>query len=173
MKCQHCNEREANTHIKRNINGKKEEMYLCDKCAEELGVMKEFEFEPFGAFANDSLFGNLLTAGVSALNTLTGIDRCTYCGSTWSDIVNSGRVGCDHCYEKFESRLEPSLERLHGKTKHIGKTVSYTEEEEAETKPESEVEKLKAELKTAIQEQRFEDAAVLRDKINELTKEEK
>ncbi len=174
MKCQHCNEREANTHIKRNINGKKEELYLCEECARELGVMKEFEFEPFSAFGTDSLFGNLLTAGVSAFNTLTGIDRCTYCGSTFNDIVNSGRVGCDHCYEKFESRLEPSIERLHGRTKHIGKSVSYTEEEAPEEeKSENEVEKLKAELKTAIQEQRFEDAAVLRDKINELTKEEK
>ena len=182
MKCTHCNEREANTHIKRIINGKREEMHLCEECAKELGVMDEFNFEPFSV---DSFFGNLLGAGKAALNSLTGIDRCTYCGSSWNDIVNSGLTGCSHCYEKFEDRLSPTLEQLHGRTKHVGKSISYTvEDDEKETKADENsaekttpaadtVESLKADLKKAIQEQRFEDAAVIRDKINELNKEEK
>ena len=170
MKCTHCNEREANTHIKRIINGRKEEMHLCEECARELGVMEEFSFEPF---TMDSLFGNLLGAGAKAFNSLSGVDRCTYCGTTFNDIVNTGRVGCAHCYDKFERKLEPSIEKLHGRAKHIGKNVSYTEEKnETEKKSVSELDKLKADLKLAIQEQRFEEAAVLRDKINELGKED-
>lgn len=165
MKCTHCHEREANTHIKRNINGKKEEMHLCEECAKELGVLDEFSFEPFSM---DSFFGNLLGAGAAAVNSLTGVDRCTYCGTSFNDIVKSGRVGCAHCYDRFENKLAPSIEKLHGSAKHIGKNVSYTEETEEEI---SEIDKLKADLKTAIQEQRFEDAAVLRDKIKELTEE--
>lgn len=47
MKCQHCNEREATTYIKKNINGKKTEMHLCSECAAELGVMNEFSPESF------------------------------------------------------------------------------------------------------------------------------
>ncbi len=170
MKCTHCNEREANTHIKRIINGKKEEMHLCEECARELGVMEEFSFEPFSM---DSLFGNLLGAGAKAFNSLSGIDRCTYCGTTFNDIVNSGRVGCAHCYDKFEQKLSPSIEKLHGRTKHIGKSISYTEESEEKAEEPSELEKLKEDLKLAIQEQRFEDAALLRDKINELSEEGK
>lgn len=165
MKCTHCHEREANTHIKRNINGKKEEMHLCEECAKELGVLDEFSFDPFSM---DSFFGNLLGAGAAAVNSLTGVDRCTYCGTSFNDIVKSGRVGCAHCYDRFENKLAPSIEKLHGSAKHIGKNVSYTEEAEEEV---SEIDKLKADLKTAIQEQRFEDAAVLRDKIKELTEE--
>lgn len=170
MKCTHCNEREANTHIKRIINGRKEEMHLCEECARELGVMEEFSFEPF---TMDSLFGNLLGAGAKAFNSLSGVDRCTYCGTTFNDIVNTGRVGCAHCYDMFERKLEPSIEKLHGRAKHIGKNVSYTEEKnETEKETVSELDKLKADLKLAIQEQRFEDAAVLRDRINELGKED-
>ncbi|MBE6720262.1 MAG: hypothetical protein E7571_06380 [Ruminococcaceae bacterium] len=168
MKCTHCNEREANTHIKRIINGKREEMHLCSECAKELGVMNDFNFEPFSM---DSFFGNLLGAGAAALNSLAGIDRCTYCGSSFNDVVNSGQVGCAHCYDKFDDMLTPSIEKLHGRTKHIGKSVTYTEEKEApapEEKPKSELETLKADLKKAVQEQRFEDAAVLRDKIKEI-----
>ncbi len=55
MKCQHCNEREATTYIKKNINGKKTEMHLCSECAAELGVMNEFSPESFFA---DTFFGN-------------------------------------------------------------------------------------------------------------------
>lgn len=173
MKCTHCHEREANTHIKRIINGKREEMHLCEECVRELGVMEEFRFEPFSV---DSLFGNLLGAGTSAFNALSGIDRCTYCGTTLNDIVRTGRVGCAHCYDKFERKLSPGIEKLHGKVKHIGKSISYTEEGEAsetEEKKPTELEQLKAELKQAVQEQRFEDAAVLRDKINALSEEDK
>ena len=156
-------------------------MYLCEDCAKELGVMDEFDFEPFSM---DSFFGNLLGAGAAALNTLTGIDRCTYCGTSFNDIVSSGRVGCAHCYDKFEKRLAPSIEKLHGRTKHIGKSVTYTEEPESENTTETtaentsapqenELDKLKADLKLAVQEQRFEDAIVIRDKINALGKEDK
>ena len=169
MKCTHCHEKEANTHIKRNINGKKEEMHLCEDCARELGVLDEFNFEPFSM---DSFFGNLLGAGVSAFNSLSGVDRCTYCGTTFNDIVKSGKVGCSHCYDRFENKLAPSIEKIHGRVKHIGKSVSYTEEEETPKEEKvSETDKLKADLKLAIQEQRFEDAAVLRDRIKEINGE--
>lgn len=177
MKCSHCNNNDANTHIKRTINGKTQEMYLCSECAKKLGVMDEFDFEPF---TMDSFFGNLLGAGASALNSLAGIDRCEYCGSSLNDIINSGKAGCSNCYTKFEDRLTPSIEKLHGRTKHIGKNVTYTYEKDANEKDdktaqpskESEIDKLKSELKTAIQEQRFEDAAIIRDKIKELNKED-
>lgn len=173
MKCTNCNKNEANTHFKRIINGKKEEMHLCEDCAKELGIMDEFNFEPFSM---DSFFGNLLGAGVASLNSLTGIDRCTYCGTSLNDIVNSGRVGCAHCYDKFEDRLQPSIEKLHGNAKHIGKSITYTSEPEArekENQPKmaNEIDTLKANLKKAIEEQRFEDAAVIRDKINDFGKE--
>lgn len=164
MKCQHCNHNEATTHIKKNVNGNVSEMHLCSDCARELGVMEEFSPE---SFFNDTFFGNFLGAGVPAMNILSGIDHCEYCGSTFNDIVKNGRVGCANCYTKFEDRLQPTITKMHGNAKHIGKNVTYTEEKEAE--PEiSELDKLKNDLKLAIKEQRFEDAAVLRDKINEM-----
>lgn len=172
MKCSHCHNNEANTHIKRVINGKREEMYLCEECAKELGVMDEFSVDPFSidSFLGDSFFGNLLGAGVSALNSLTNIDRCTSCGSSFNDIINSGMVGCADCYEKFDDKLSSSIEKLHGKAKHIGKFVTYTQDKNEDTAV-SEIDTLKADMKLAIKEQRFEDAAVIRDKIKSLSQE--
>lgn len=170
MKCQHCNQNEATTHIKKVVNGKKEEMYLCSECAKELGVMDEFRMPTMSEMFSDSFLGNFLGAGVAAMNSLAGVDRCSSCGSSFNDIVNSGRIGCADCYDKFEDKLEPSIRKIHGKTKHIGKFITYSDDEKkAEEKPQvSELDSLKEQLKTAISEQRFEDAAVIRDKINEL-----
>jgi protein arginine kinase activator len=176
MRCQHCNEREATTHIKKNINGHREEMHLCSECAAELGVMDEFRMPSVGDMFGDSFLGSFLGAGVAAMNSLTGVDRCSGCGSSFGDIVNSGRIGCADCYDRFADRLDPSIRKIHGKTKHIGKFISYEKDEdtqeEEKTPEKSELDVLKAQLEDAIKEQRFEDAAVLRDKINEMQEAE-
>ena len=147
-------------------------MHLCSECVAELGIMDEFSAESFFA---DSFFGNFLGAGIPAMKVLSGVDRCEYCGSSFNDIVKSGMVGCANCYKKFEDKLEPSILKIHGNTRHLGKNVSYTvEEDEKEKAEESEngLESLKEQLRQAIKEQRFEDAAVLRDKIKGLTQED-
>ena len=179
MLCQHCNQNEATTHIKQNINGEKQEMHLCSECAKELGVMDEFRFPSMSEFFGDSFLGNFLGAGVSAMNSLAGVERCNTCGSSFNDIVKGGHIGCSDCYEKFEDKLEPSIRKIHSKTKHIGKFVTYSEDETAEKPKEKETPKpkvntldsLKEQLKDAIKEQRFEDAAVLRDKIKAMTED--
>lgn len=175
MLCQHCNQNEATTHIKKNINGKREEMHLCSDCARELGVMEEFRVPSVTDFFGESFLGNFLGAGVAAMNSLAGVERCSTCGSSFNDIVKGGHIGCSDCFDKFADRLEPSIRKIHGKTKHIGKFISYDESnepEKAESKKETdELEQLNEQLQKAISEQRFEDAAVLRDKIKALTED--
>lgn len=171
MLCQHCNRNNATTHIKKNINGNKEELYLCNECAEKLGVMEDFRMPSFEELLGDSLLGTLLGNSSAAQNALAGIDRCSTCGASYNDIVSSGHIGCSDCYGKFSERLDPSIRKIHGKTKHLGKFISYTQKEEpkkSKVQEENPLEALKKELKTAIEEQRFEDAAALRDKIKEL-----
>lgn len=166
MRCQHCNKKEATTYIKQNINGKVTEMHLCSECAHELHADEMFEPFDMGSF-----FGNFLGAGAAALNSLAGVDRCSYCNSSFNDIVSNGKVGCAHCYDKFYDGLRPSLERIHGKAHHIGKNISYFDDNEKENSSAasiSEIEKLKEELKEAVKVQNFEQAAILRDKIKEL-----
>lgn len=173
MICQHCNQNEATTHIKKNINGERTEMHLCSECAKELGVMEDFKMPSMTDFFGDSFLGNFLGAGVAAMNSLSGVERCGTCGSSFNDIVKSGHIGCSDCYDKFEDKLEPSIRKIHGKTKHIGKFVTYDNavNEPKEEPKVSELDSLKAQLDKAISEQRFEDAAVLRDKINEMTED--
>ena len=92
MKCQKCNEREANTHIQKIVNGKKTEYFLCSKCAAESGELK-FNFD--GDF--DDFFGGFFGKGVSSFPSLTD-KTCGVCNMKLSEFLKHGKLGCSNCY---------------------------------------------------------------------------
>lgn len=163
MLCQKCKVNEANTHVKSVVNGHYEEYMLCHECAKSMGytnMMSDFHSD------FDSILGSFFS---NALPERSQTVRCKVCSSTYHDIQKSGQVGCANCYEVFLSDLMPSIRRIHGNTTHCGKKpcdVVNNTEEKVETA--DELSKLKAELKNAIDEQNFELAAELRDKIKEM-----
>lgn len=165
MKCQKCKTKNATTQVKRVINGQYEEYMLCADCAHEMGFDNVFDS------AMPDMFGGILSGLFgAALPARSGATRCPLCGSTYGDIRNTGKVGCAKCYEIFISELTPSLSRIHGNTQHVGKIPKgVTSSEQGKEEPQvSELDTLKAELKKAIDEQNFEYAAELRDKIKNL-----
>ncbi|MCQ2514258.1 MAG: UvrB/UvrC motif-containing protein [Ruminococcus sp.] len=165
MKCQKCGADNANTHIKTIVNGEFKEYDLCGECAKKMGYTNLF-----GEMENDfsnllgSFFGNVLPARTQAT-------RCEFCGSSYADIAKSGHLGCANCYKIFGEQLMPSIRRIHGNTTHCGKNSGS--EQRKITKPveetkEQKIAQLKAELNKAVQEQNFEYAAQIRDKIKEM-----
>ncbi len=163
MKCQKCGRENANTHVKSIINGERREYILCADCAREMGYGNMFS-DMQQEFSNmlGSFFGNTLPA-------VSQSTHCQSCGSTYYDIADSGRVGCADCYSTFYDLLLPSIRRIHGNTTHCGKkSIAGIEYTETEPKKTSKAENLKAELDKAVAEQRFEDAAKIRDEIKEL-----
>ncbi|MBP3485574.1 MAG: UvrB/UvrC motif-containing protein, partial [Oscillospiraceae bacterium] len=77
----------------------------------------------------------------------------------------SGKVGCPACYATFYDRLLPMIQRLHGKTRHVGKIPAAGGEE---LRREQELEALRKQLAEAVEKQEFETCASLRDRIREL-----
>ena len=166
MLCQNCGKYEATTHVKRIVNGESAEAHLCSDCAKALGYN-----DVFGGFGNT--FGDLLGSffgepQVSAISSRT--NRCEKSANTFNDIVNSGKIGCADCYTTFYDKLLPSLQRIHGKTRHEGKNPTIIKAEVTNVNP---IEDLEEQLRIAIDEQNFEKAAQLRDKINELKEGQK
>jgi protein arginine kinase activator len=165
MKCQKCGANNANTHIKTVINGEFKEYDLCSECAKKMGYTNVFgDFESDFSSLLGSFFGNVLPARTQAT-------RCEFCGSSYSDIAKSGHVGCANCYQIFGEQLLPSIRRMHGNTTHCGKNSGSAQKQigkPAEETKEQKIEKMKAELEKAVQEQNFEYAAELRDKIKEM-----
>ncbi len=162
MMCDKCGKNPATTHIRRVINGAVYEAKLCAYCAAKEGYGNSF---------NLSLSNMLASMLDEGFETAGNKDRrCECCGASFSDIAESGRVGCSQCYETFERELEPSLNRLHGKVQHIGKmpeTATKTETREEKIK------KLKTEMANAIETEDFEKAALCRDEIKALEGETK
>ena len=168
MLCNKCKKREATTHVKSVVNGEYEEYMLCSECAKELGYNNMW-----GDFNSDfsSILGSFFSNALPERSVTT---RCPVCKSTFHDIQTSSKVGCAKCYEVFYADLMPSIRRIHSNTTHngkrppqIAKLKSSTSEsvQSDDTSKTSEIETLKAQLSKAVEEQNFELAAELRDKI--------
>ena len=158
MLCEKCKKNQATTHIKTIINGKYSEKHLCSECYKE-----ENDFA--GGFSVGDMFSSMF--GDSHYSGLqNGVIRCPVCGSTINDISNTGKAGCSDCYKTFGEQLLPFIKRIHGSVSHTGKMVSGNVS--AENNEKSELLKLKEQLKSLIAEEKFEEAAKVRDRIKEL-----
>ena len=179
MLCDNCGKREANVKYSENINGRKKELNLCEECSQKLGITNmdfnmPIDFSSFfGEFMEDFARPDFMPL-LNEIKTL----KCDQCGYTFDDIVNNGRLGCGNCYETFGERLDPIIKKIQGANRHIGRIgkivdnkIEQKEEKKMnpqEVKKENKLEKLQEELKQAIKEERYEDAAKLRDEIKKL-----
>ncbi len=166
MLCQNCKKNEATTHIKRVINGEATQSHLCSACAQSLGYNNFFDDFSFNL---PSLFSGFFDDSMPSLAE-SRLERCEMCGCSFDDIIKSGSVGCANCYEKFYSKLLPSIQRIHGKVKHAGLVPQNTADPAVpkEKTAEEKIADMQNEMSKAIEEQNFERAAILRDEIKKL-----
>lgn len=185
MLCENCGKREANVRYSENINGVKKEMHLCEECSRKLGITDRMDFR-MPALDLSNFFGSFLedfsTPDFMPLLSEVKQIKCNSCGSTFEDIINTGRYGCANCYDVFEDRMDPILKKLQGANRHNGRLGKVSnnnvkldnneqkEDNKKENKVKNKLEKLQEDLKKAIKEERYEDAAKIRDEIK---KEEK
>lgn len=157
MMCDNCLKNPATTHIKKVVNGIAKEKHLCSYCAAKEG------YSNFGELS----FANMLASVFSEnhRDNLIAAKRCECCGASFSDIAQSGKVGCSECYTVFKDQLLPSLGRLHGKTVHVGAVPSG---EGKEQNSYDKINELRQKLSDAIKNEEFEKAAELRDEIKGL-----
>ena len=161
MLCDKCGKRPATTHIHANIGGVTREMNLCSYCASVMG-----HGSVFGGLSN--LVGSMLEEEKKEA-VKQEVKRCPCCGAAFDDIAESGKMGCAACYETFAEQLAPSLQRMHGRTKHVGKSPAAVKPAD---EPARKLARLKEELAAAVSAEEFEKAASLRDAIKAMEGEE-
>lgn len=194
MLCENCGKNEVNFRYTQIINGVKKEMALCDKCAKSLGL-ESLDFNMPINFSN--FLGDFLNVAADTdflpSFTKTGTLQCDNCGMTYHEFTDTGKFGCSHCYDIFSNFLDPVLKNIHGSNTHVGRRSRLTsadkkkvaeDVEKAHEKvngrntkktnkvkdeKEEQIEKLNADLKLAIKEERYEDAAKIRDEIKKLS----
>lgn len=179
MLCDNCGKREANVRYQENINGRKKELNLCEECSQKLGINKidfnmPIDFSSFFGGFFEELENQEFMPFLNDVKTL----KCENCGYTFDDIVKTGRLGCQNCYNIFEEHINPIIKRIQGADNHVGRIGKVIDskisakEQKVENKIEeqTEIEQLKEKLKKAIEEERYEDAAKIRDDIKKLEK---
>ncbi|HOX56310.1 MAG TPA: UvrB/UvrC motif-containing protein [Candidatus Paceibacterota bacterium] len=160
MLCNICKEREATVHYT-NISGdKKHNVDLCEECAKGTGMN-----DPTAFSFVDELFGLGATQEIEQAGGETGL-KCPVCGFTQADFKKAGRLGCAECYVAFAEPLEGLLKTMHKGTRHVGKVP----ESLRKTRDLSDrVNSLQKKLAKAIEAEDFEQAAILRDEIKQIT----
>ena len=146
----------ATVYFTQIIDGKMQKVNLCEKCAKEKGVT-----DPTGFALADLLFGIGQQQSL-ARPAAKRVEECPSCGLTAEMLKKSGRVGCAECYKVFSESLQSILRAMHKGTCHTGKVPHrYVERREKALK----LDNLRKELDQAVHDERFEDAARLRDEI--------
>ena len=160
MLCSHCKQREANFHYKKLSQGQLSELHLCSECATELGYLGGAE-PTFG-------FEDMLSDFFSVLKpqSIPSSIVCKTCGTTHEQFKKSGFVGCSDCYDVFGEDVEKILSRIQPDVNHKGKIAGVKGEQIQKA---NKIKELKEKLKRAVLEERYEEAAKLRDKIKEFT----
>ena len=157
--CQNCQKNPATVHLTEIQDNRMTELHLCQSCAEEKGLASM----PAGPkFA----IGDLLAGMVDGMSTgeeeKVGPVQCPGCGMLYSAFRETGRLGCAECYQAFGTKLKPLLRRIHGSTRHVGKTPAH---DPAAWTQQRQMQRLEDELQRAVEREDFERAAEIRDRI--------
>ncbi|MGI6497113.1 MAG: UvrB/UvrC motif-containing protein [Kiritimatiellia bacterium] len=177
MKCEICHERNASVAIHKTVDGKDCELYVCAGCAKREGAPSDASrpgVEISGESAAPSaasmealeeklsglLFHAIFDAVGGDLAAMSDI-HCPKCGLTRVQYRKEGRLGCPACYRAFGAEFASMIQGMHRGTVHVGKIP-------ASVSCKREADRVAAKLRLAVKEQRYEDAARLRDRLRQL-----
>jgi protein arginine kinase activator len=170
MICENCRERPASITITQESVVGSLERNLCEKCAFQ---SQTFHFDPnqeplsIQQFLSHWFSGSdpFLAQPQTRGEPLEG-PECPSCGLTFPKFLDIGKFGCTDCYDTFRGSLPHVFGKLHnGHSTHTGKVpVSFNEIYAIKKK----IEEIRVKMKEAVEAERFEEAAALRDEANTL-----
>ena len=170
MLCDNCKERQASVIFTQESISGTTERHLCEKCAFQKQM---FHFDPNQEPLSIQQFLSHWFGGSESIqpshqsrDNMPEVPTCPDCQLTFKKFLDIGKFGCPNCYESFREYLPRIFSKLHnGHTTHVGKIpVSFNERFALKRK----IEEIRLKMQEAIEKERFEDAATLRDEANAL-----
>ncbi len=168
-KCEICSA-PATVYLTQIINGKSSKYYLCNKCAQEKGLLDPSAFD-----LAEKIFPSLQQSMESQDTTQVShqappvqslpLTTCPVCSFTLEKYKNVGRLGCSECYRVFAEEILPIVEQIQPAAEHHGKKPVHADIRETQQKS---IQQLEQELKVAISAENYSKAAQLRDLIKSL-----
>jgi protein arginine kinase activator len=160
MLCSICKEKEATVHLTNIAGDKMQKVDLCEACAKSKGMN-----DPTAFSLADQLFGLGAALEIEQAGGGTSL-KCPACGFTQADFKKAGRLGCPECYKTFAEPLEGFLKTMHKGTRHVGKVPESLRQNRDFS---DRLKLLQKKLSKAIEREDFEEAAILRDEIKQIT----
>ncbi|MSR23115.1 MAG: hypothetical protein EXR92_06205 [Gemmatimonadetes bacterium] len=162
MTCHNCGSEKAVVHLTQIVDHEMRTLHLCERCAAEKGLETSTVPENF------PLTDLLAQLGREERSTVAdgSPSGCAFCGLTFQQFKESGRLGCPHCWSTFEGHLRGLVRRIHGGSQHVGKV--YLSPDPTVTEREKRVETLRKKLVRAVELEDFERAAEIRDEIRDM-----
>jgi protein arginine kinase activator len=162
MVCHNCGAENAVVRLTRIVDNEMRTLHLCQRCAAEQGLDSPGVPENFPLADILSQLGREEPAPMQSTPSQT----CSFCGLSFADFKDSGRLGCPHCWSSFEPQLRSLLRRIHGGSQHLGKV--YLSPDPSVSEREKRLEALRRKLHRAVELEDFERAAEIRDEIRNL-----
>ena len=156
MKCGRCS-KPAVLHITELRQGDVQALHLCESCAKE--YLNHSQSSKSDASVDSDADGD------AAIQEELDQKVCPNCGIAFKEFRAQGRLGCPHDYVVFAEELLPLLENIHGETTHVGKVPKRSPQA---SQLQFQLIKLRNELRSSVEEERYEDAARIRDSIRQL-----
>ncbi len=166
--CERCGEEPASVHLLRVVDGQVAHTHLCPSCAE--GVADETEGMAL-VLAVPSVLRQMGKGGAVDDVVIAPSEQdkrehfCEVCGTTLTDLKESGLVGCADCYRAFGEYLENLLAAGTEPAEHLGKIPRRGPETDTLR---HEILRLRRMLRELVECERFEEAAGVRDRLTEL-----
>ena len=159
MICEICKKNPAKIHVTQVRDGNKTTIHICSECAHEKGVAGPAINT---AFSIEQVLGEFAKISPGEDSTAAEKRICTACGITFNAFKESGRLGCAVCYDSFTDELFPLLMKVQKDIRHTGKV---THQGNVKLNLKRVITDMRKQLKIAVDEENFEEAARLRDQI--------
>ena len=159
MKCDRCGAPSV-YHSTLIVNGVSQKTSLCRDCAIKEGVFAQ---------EKSSLFDEMF----SSFSDLLGFEQvenlvCPICKTTLKEFKSTGKLGCPNCYDMFRDEISSIIKRIAPFEKHKQDAIKSTKTKTKKLTKDEQINALRQEMKLAVSEERYEDAAKIKKQITKL-----
>lgn len=152
MLCDDCKKKPATIYFKEVFSGKIIKFHLCAECAQKRGLIATKKMSPI----------QVLQKLLKEKDVEDEQILCPVCYLSLAEFKRLGRFGCSNCITAFEPYIKILIKEIQESDRHIGKKVKSGERRGIE------IFKLREDLKKAVENESYEEAAKIRDKLKSL-----
>jgi len=149
MLCDDCKNRPASIFFKEVLPDKTVELNLCEECASKRGLLGAKKLTPI------EIMHKLLKQKSAQDEKVI----CPRCYMSLAEFKRLGRFGCAQCVATFDEHIRHFIKQIHQSDRHVGR------KSQSGTKKGFEIYRLREDLKRALDNEAYEEAAKIRDKL--------